>query len=471
MYLGRIFLIISATLFFQSGVSFARPLPEPTSLALVGGRLIDGYGGSPLENSVILVSGDSITAIGRVGQLPVPPEARIIDTNGMTVLPGLWESHGHLFHIGEADPNRFQKRFNHQIPEIMASVAKITLSAGVTAVREFCTTCSATSEGWRSPLFEQQRELRGKINRSELPGPRLYFSGPILSQATHSTRRDNSFQVGTVAEAREATEQLIAMGVDNIFAGAEQWEPDLLKAITEAAHAVNMGVDAEARDIKTLKTVLEAGVDRVHVFFTADALANYSDTELRLLVRGLNPIASGPSANILRGPWVLSTLAMRQTYVDVLGFPELLDHPRFQSIFSLEIYRDLRNGWRNPQQIPWGIGAIQRVETVKKKLKRFIEAGGREQLVAATDAGAPLNFHSPIPKQLRYLVEAGLTPMEAIQSATLRPAQMQGVFDRLGTVSIGKIADLIVVDGDPLQEIEVLQYGVVHVIRGGEVFK
>ena len=437
----------------------------------MGGRLIDGYGGSPLENSIILISGSTIRSIGKVGQLQVPPEAQVIDTNGMTVLPGLWESHGHLFHIGEADPNRFQERFSQQIPEIMASIAKVTLSAGVTAVREFCTTCSATSQEWRSPLFEQQQELRGKINRSELPGPRLYFSGPILSQATHPTRRDNAFQVGTVAEARRATEQLIAMGVDNVFAGAEQWKPDLLEAITEAAHAASMGVDAEARDMKTLRTVIAAGVDRVHVFFTTDVLADYSDAELRLLVRGFNPIASGPSANILRGPWVLSTLAMRQTYVDVLEFPELLDHPRFRSMFSPELYRDLRSGWRNPQAIPWGIGAAQRVGVVKRKLKRFIEAGGREQLIAATDAGAPLNFHSPLPKQLRYLVEAGLTPMEAIQSATLRPAQMQGVFDSLGTVSIGKLADLIVVDGDPLQEIEVLQYGVVHVIRGGEVFK
>jgi imidazolonepropionase-like amidohydrolase len=104
-------------------------------------------------------------------------------------------------------------------------------------------------------------------------------------------------------------------------------------------------------------------------------------------------------------------------------------------------------------------------------LENFIEAGGREQLVAATDAGAPLNFHSPIALQLRNLVEAGLTPMEAIQSATLRPAQMQGVAEFVGTVSPGKLADIIVVDGDPLQDISLLQHKVNRVIVNGQVLK
>ena len=111
------------------------------------------------------------------------------------------------------------------------------------------------------------------------------------------------------------------------------------------------------------------------------------------------------------------------------------------------------------------------MKVAKRKLRRFIEAGGREQIVAGCDSGSPLNFHSPIPKEIANLAEAGLSPMEAIQSATLRPAQMQGVDDRLGTVSVGKLADIIVVDGDPLQEIEVLQHRVVHVIKDGIVYK
>ena len=230
-------------------------------------------------------------------------------------------------------------------------------------------------------------------------------------------------------------------------------------------------MDAEARHITALNALLEAGVDRVHVFFAADVLAGYESEELRQLVHGVRPASSGPSANILRGPWILCTLPMRQAYVSAKDFPELLEHPRFREMFSPEVYQHLQEGWRQPQAISWGVGSEERVTVVKRKLQEFIQAGGREQLVTATDAGAPLNFHSAVPLQLRNLVDAGLTPMEAIQSATLRAAQMQGVSDQVGTVSAGKLADLIVVDGDPLRQIEVLQYRVETVIQNGRIVK
>ena len=439
------------------------------SLALVGGRLIDGFGGPPLENSIILISGDRISAVGRQGALAVPPAARVIDARGMSVLPGLWEAHGHLFHVGEADPGAFQVKFAAQIVPIMEAVARVTVQSGVTAMRDFCTSCAGQAVGWDSALLEDQKQLRQRILAGEIPGPRLYFSGPALAPRTGTA--GSRFDVATVQEARAATRKLVDAGVDNIFIGAHVWPVPLLDAIVEVARESKLGVDAEARHIAALRAVLETGVDRVHVFFTADALAGYDDDELRQLVRGIEPSSSGPSANILRGPWILCTLPMRQAYVAAKHFPGLLDHSRFRTMFSPEVYRHLQEGWRQPQAIPWGVGAEERVAVVKRKLQEFIQAGGREQLIAATDAGAPLNFHSPVPQQLRNLVEAGLTPMEAIQSATLRAAQMQGVADQVGTVSAGKLADLIVVDGDPLQQIEVLQYRVETVIQNGRVVK
>ena len=96
-------------------------------------------------------------------------------------------------------------------------------------------------------------------------------------------------------------------------------------------------------------------------------------------------------------------------------------------------------------------GASRDVERAMKKLARFIDAGGLEQIVAGTDAGTPFNWHPPLPRELENLVEAGLTPMEAIQAATLRPAQMQGVDDELGTIAPGKLADIIIVDGNFVQ--------------------
>lgn len=446
--------------------------PEPSAdLAIVGGQLVDGYGGMPLQNSVILISGNRIVAVGQVGLVDVPSSARVIDSNGMTVLPGLWESHGHLFHVGESDPGSFQARFSDQIRAIMESVAKVSVEAGITAFRDFCTSCTVDPESGHSLLLDQQLALKHRILSAEAPGPRIYLSGPILAQASEGVKVSVRPTVSTTREAKTATERLLGMGVDNIFVGSGNWDVPLLSAIVETAHRSGVGVDAESRHIRATEALLEAGVDRIHVLFTADALAENSEDELRALVRGVRPLASGPSGNILRGPWYLSTLPMRQAYVYASRFPEIIDHPKFREMFAPEVYDDLRGNWGELQTIPWGLGAEERVKVAKGKLSRFIEAGGREQLIAATDAGAPLNFHSPIPLQLRNFVAAGLTPMEAIQSATLRAAQMQGVADQVGTVSTGKLADVIVVDGDPLHDISVLQYRVAHVVMNGVVMK
>jgi imidazolonepropionase-like amidohydrolase len=444
--------IVTLASVLLAGVSVAA---SADSLAVVGGRLIDGFGGPPLDDSVILISGNRISAVGRQGALAVPRDARVIDARGMSVLPGLWEAHGHLFHVGEADPGAFQVKFADQLVPIMEAVARVTVEAGVTAMRDFCTSCSSQAAGWNSALLEDQKRLRRRILEGELPGPRLYFSGPAL--APSSGKPGSRYDVATVHEATAATRKLVDAGVDNIFVGSHVWPAPLLDAIVAVARESKLGVDAEARHIIALRAVLDAGVDRVHVFFTADALAGYDSEEQRQLVRG--------------GPWILCTLPMRQAYVTAQRFPGLVEHARFREMFSPEVYRHLRQGWHTQQTIPWGVGAEERVAVVQRKLREFIAAGGREQLVAATDAGAPLNFHSPIPQQLRNLVEAGLTPMEAIQSATLRAAQMQGVADDVGTVTAGKLADLIVVDGDPLQQIEVLQHRIERVIQNGRVVK
>ena len=208
----------------------------------------------------------------------------------------------------------------------------------------------------------------------------------------------------------------------------------------------------------------------MHHVFTADALSDYDPEDIRLLIRGIRPSAAGPMANILRGPYIVPTIEMRQAYVRVLNFPELLDDPRLAAQYPPDVYEHMRETWVNPPSIPWGIGAPERVKVAKGKLQRFIEAGGREQIVAGTDAGAPFNLHSPLTRELQNLHAAGLTPMEVIQSATLRAAQMQGVENELGTVTAGKLADMVIVDGDPLQDISLLQHKIVMVIKNGQTF-
>lgn len=429
------------------------------SLAIVGGRLIDGFGAQPLERSVVLVEGDHISAIGRVGQLAVPAGARIVAASGMTVMPGLWESHGHLMHVGEPDPNGYQDRFKPRFPEIMARVAEISLLAGITTFRDT-----------GGPLAEQQA-LRADIEAGRKPGPRLFLAGPILNQRSRGEpNTPGDYRIGSADDAAAIVAQLAAQRVDQIKVYGF-WDLPVLEAVTTAAHRAGLGVDADLRHVEAYRTAIRAGVDRLHHVFTADSLSDYADEDLRLLIRGERPIAMGPSANILRGPWIVPTIEMRQAYARALQFPGIVDHPRFEAEYPPDLYAYLRDGWRDPQSIPWGIGAIERVKVAKRKLRRFIEAGGREQILAGCDAGSPLNFHSPLAREVANLVEAGLTPMEAIQAATLRPAQAQNVDARLGTVSVGKLADLIVVDGDPLQDITVLQHRIAHVVKNGVVYR
>jgi imidazolonepropionase-like amidohydrolase len=429
-----------------------------TPIAVVGGRLIDGYGGLPLENSVVVITGNRISAVGSEGRTPIPAGARIIDANGMTVLPGLWESHGHLQHVGQGTPTEFLERFKERLPEIMAANARTNLMAGVTSFRDT-----------GGPLAEQQA-LRKAIETGA-PGPRLFLAGPIVNQRDRSSAlTPGEFSVGSQEEARDVATRLVAMRVDQVKVYGF-WDEPILSELVRTAHAAGVGVDADVRHAEAYRTAIKAGVDRLHHVFTADSLSGYSDEDLRLLVRGEKPIALGPSANILRGPYIVPTIEMRNAYARALQFPEAVEHPRLRDAYAPDIYAYLRETWRNPQAIPWGVGALERVKVAKNKLRRFIEAGGREQVVAGCDTGAPLNFHSPLAREIGNLADAGLTPLEAIQAATLRPAQMQGVDRDLGSVSVGKLGDVIVVDGDPLQDLTLLQHRVVHVIKDGEVYK
>lgn len=449
------------TLVCLSLVGFAAPAAadDPPTLAISGGTLVDGYGGIPVQNAVVLVAGDRIMKIGDVNSVAIPDGVKTLDANGMTVLPGLWESHGHLYHIGEGDPATFPDKFRSQVDSIIAAVARTTLMAGITTFRDT-----------GGPIHEQLA-LRAEIEAGRLPGPRLFLAGPVLHQRNPVITATSNIEylIGSPAEAREVTERVIGLGVDQIKV-ARFWDLDILKAIVDTAHQAGLGVEADVRHMNAYRTAIEAGVDRLHHVFTADPLSDYSAEEIRFLVRGIKPPPAGPMANILRGPYILPTIEMRQAYVRVFKFPEFTHHPRFREQYSPDVYAHLRESWKNPNAVPWGIGAPERIKVVKRKLKTFIAAGGREQIVAGTDAGSPFNMHSALTREMQHYVEAGLTPMEVIQSATLRPAQMQGVEKDLGTVTEGKYADMVIVDGDPLQDITLLQHKIVLIIKGGEVY-
>src|SRR5512142_3242623 len=148
--------------------AFAAALPlhaqDPKiTLALVGGQIIDGYEGAPISDGVILVSGDRIAAVGRRSALAVPAGVPVIDTRGMSVLPGLADMHVHLMILGHSDYEYWDKKYAGRFAtEIMPIAAKQLLESGVTFARDL-----------GAPL-DDILAVRGRIERGEIPGPRMF---------------------------------------------------------------------------------------------------------------------------------------------------------------------------------------------------------------------------------------------------------------------------------------------------------
>src|SRR5258708_10115996 len=137
-------------------------------LALVGGTLIDGFGSTPIRNSVILVQGERITAVGQVGTLAVPPGADVISTDGMSVLPGLWDMHVHTMINGHSDYEHWDKTYHSRlVKEIMPASAKQLLMAGVPSARDL-----------GGPL-EASLNVRNAINPGTLDAPTISVSAPL----------------------------------------------------------------------------------------------------------------------------------------------------------------------------------------------------------------------------------------------------------------------------------------------------
>ncbi|MGI9077886.1 MAG: amidohydrolase family protein, partial [Gemmatimonadaceae bacterium] len=158
-------------------LTFLAPTVSPaqsTVKALVGGTLIDGYGGTPLRNSVIVIDGDRIKTVGQVGTVKIPDGAEVISTEGMSVLPGLWDMHVHLMINGHSDYEHWDKTYPALFESvIMPASAKQLLLAGVTSARDLGAPLAASIG------------VRDAIKSGKIPGPTLYVSGPFIQHESY----------------------------------------------------------------------------------------------------------------------------------------------------------------------------------------------------------------------------------------------------------------------------------------------
>jgi imidazolonepropionase-like amidohydrolase len=412
------------------------------SIALVGGRLIDGFGGPPLDHSVVLIEGERIKAVGTMDSLPVPAGATVISTAGMTVLPGLWDAHVHTYLLGHSDYAHWDKTYGTSprlAKEIMPAAAHQLLLAGVTSARDL-----------GAPL-EASLEVRDRINRGEIPGPTLYVAGPFIQHAPYPGTDYFRWGVNGVDDARKKVKKLADAGVNIIkLIDQDLMQEAEVKAVIEEAHAHNLPVVAHAHRIEEIRRGLKYGADCFEHTGLATA-PGYPDDILQLIAErsakgNLGPLFWTPTISVLYNYEYLRDNTLQ------------LDDPAWQLDVPADIVADIKASIRRPGQLSYFQLVPLRHPTLENKFHQLQRTG--VVMLIGTDSGVPMNFHSTSTWQEMdtWVNRLGVDPMITIRAATYWPAVQMKVDKDYGSLSEGKYADIIAVNGDLLRHIDLLQH-------------
>ena len=420
------------------------------SIALVGGRLIDGFGGPPIDHSVVLIEGERITAVGTVDSLPVPTGAKVVSTAGMSVLPGLWDAHVHTYLAGHSDYVHWDKTYGSSprlAKEIMPASAHQLLLAGITSARDL-----------GAPL-EASIAVRDRINQGEIPGPTLYVSGPFIQHAPYPGTDYFRWGVNGVEDARAKVRKLAAAGVNIIkLIDQDLMQEDEVKAVVEEAHAHHLPVVAHAHRLEEIRRGLKYNVDcfehtglATAPGYPADILALIAE---RTAKGNLGPLFWTPTISVLFNYEYLRDNSLQ------------LDDPAWQLDLPADIVADIKSSIRYPGQLSYFQSMPLRRPTLETKFHQLQHSG--VIMLIGTDSGVPMNFHSSSTwRELDTRVNKfGVDPMTAIRAATYWPAVQMKVDKDYGSISVGKYADIVAVDGDVLRYIDLLQHVTVVVKHG-----
>ena len=439
-------IIYSAILLFMATTSFAQ------RKALVGGTLVDGYGGKPILNSVVVINGETIEQVGRVGEIDIPKGTQIISTEGMTVMPGLWDMHVHMMINGHSDYPYWDKKYPPLFQKIiMPASAHQLLMAGVTSARDL-----------GGPL-EESIAVRDAINRGEIPGATMYVSGPFLQHRPYPGTEQFRWGVYGEKDAREKVQKLAKAGVDCIkLIDQDEMSKEEVFAIVDEAHKNNLKVVGHSHRPDEIRIGLQAGVDNFEHTGLSSSPA-YPDDIMKALAER--------TANMSKGPlfWT-PTIEGLYNYEDVRDNPEKLDDPSWHLGLPDSVIKDIKTSLKYPGTLSYFQLTPIRKPTLETKFRQLQKAG--VVMLIGTDSGIPMKFHSQSTwNELDVWVRVfGVDPVQAIKSATYWPSVFMGVDKKVGTVTPGKQADIIAVKGDALKYINLLQK-VDMVMKKGKIYK
>ena len=397
-----------------------------TPLALVGGTLIDVTGKPPITNSAVVIQGDRIIAAGPRSQIKIPDAAMIVDTSGKFLLPGLWDMHSHFYQV-EFGP--------------------AYLAAGITTARDV------------GNDIEFGTALRDAAKQRQGLGPRMLLAGYIDGK-----NEFHSFdvQVDTPEKARAAVQHYKNAGFEQIKI-RDHVKLETLKAITYEAHRLGMTVTGHVPKGMNALQAVEAGMDQInHLNYVGSAFFPKGDP-------------GQPQVSIdLESPdskYALRFLKEHGTVTDpTVAVLELMIHPKETPIESFEpgltkVAPELVEQIRKKGGPAGEVEGLQMViDTLLKIIGALHKAG--IPIVAGTDVGVP--GHT-LHRELELYVKAGLTPLEAIQAATLTPARVMKLENEVGTIEPAKRADIIILDANPLDNISNIRK-VSSVVAQGRLF-
>jgi imidazolonepropionase-like amidohydrolase len=398
------------------------------------GTLIDGTGGTPKKNQVIFVRGDRVESVSG-GSAQIPAEAKVIDLSGATVLPGLIDSHTHIFLWGE-DPNKGGYDVNILKAGIALRAARATYATRRALEQGFTTLRDLETEG----AGYGDVEIKQAIEEGTIPGPRLFCATRAISSTGGYNLEDYAPEldmpkgaqlIDGPVEARKAARQQLDHGADwiKVYMTHRSWvdkqgnlvsQPTLtveeLRAIVDEAHGWQKKVACHAYNGIGLQRALDGGCDSI------EHGLEITDQQIAQMQR--------------QGTWYCPTLA--------------------------PYYGD----WA-PADTPGGKRDRARAAVHEISFKKALAA--HLKIVYGTDMGG-IPWTEPIAQEFKRMVDFGMTPMDAIVSATSRASEMLDMKGEIGVVAPGAYADVIAVSADPLKDVTELEH-VRFVMHNGSVFK